>query len=564
MSSNDENTTLLPSTSADIAVDGSSKKKSSYCMLFLKALITCAIVAGLALGFSAYQHGRSEPKKDKQSAPLSESAPLTCSHETPCLKSEPPFETEQGRADLIKHLPTLAFDLPFRMAGGYLKVHEKNNRNLYYLFVEADEDPFNKPLIVWQNGGPGSSSVGAGFFMSHGPVHLYYSNETLYQNPSSWNKIANVIWLENPVGVGFSYSNNTKDYWLINDEMQKRDTAHALQAFFKKFPEFKHCEVYTAGESYGGHYSPNMASEILNMNEIHKRYMETGEQPEDEDNYDYANHVYVNLKGFMVGNGLTNGNYDFLGTVENLHDQHYMSDKQFNLFKDNCDFSDFLRIVGGEFDKKNASLVTCFDTWNDVVAVNRDTFNIYNLHDPNVCHRSKIIDMHKKRCEMHADPTDYLNRKDVQEAIHADHTKINNGESVWRMTAALPGGSWKYDYDSVQEDLLPLYSKFLRDYPHLHMLIYSGSYDVILPTTGTLNWLRALKAKESMKTTIPWSSWSVDNTTVSGFTYSLDHRIRFASVLEAGHVVPMDQPVRALAMVKSFVTNTFLPNTKRS
>eukprot|EP00126_Sphaerothecum_destruens_P013118 Sdes_comp22445_c0_seq1m20900 len=387
----EETTNLLPSSVPEKQCKSSFGKASKYLTAFVSALLLC--------GLSYYAYQRMGFPVDHHDQPSLPAGALGL------IKSQPAFQTDAGKADQILSLPALSFSLPYRMASGYLKVHNKNNRNLFYWFVEAVNDPYNSPIVIWQNGGPGSSSIGAGFFMSHGPVHLFRENETLYANPHSWNKVANIIFLENPVGVGFSYSDVKSDYYEITDEMQKRDTAHAVQAFFKKFPEFSHLPVFCGGESYGGHYVPNMVDSILQMNRAYEMYQESGILPPDEDDYDYSTYVSVNVQGFMVGNGLTNGNYDFLGTCQNLHDQHYISDKEFNLLVDNCDLTNFLKIVGyAEYDPSNQSLKICHDTWNEIENINRDTFNIYNLHDPNLCQPKYLSEKHIEKCNFHADP----------------------------------------------------------------------------------------------------------------------------------------------------------------
>ncbi|CAB4286259.1 unnamed protein product [Prunus armeniaca] len=78
-------------------------------------------------------------------------------------------------------------------------------------------DPASKPLVLWFNGGPGCSSVGIGAFGEHGPFKP--SGDILLKNDFSWNREANMLYLESPAGVGFSYSANKSFYDFVNDEI---------------------------------------------------------------------------------------------------------------------------------------------------------------------------------------------------------------------------------------------------------------------------------------------------------------------------------------------------------
>ncbi|KAI9088653.1 hypothetical protein K1719_029767 [Acacia pycnantha] len=137
----------------------------------------------------------------------------------------------------------------FRQYGGYITVDDENQRALFYYFVEAEGDHMSKPLVLWLQGGPGASSVGGGAFVEHGPFKL--RENALVKNDYSWNKEANMLYLESPAGVGFSYSSNQSFYGSVNDEITARDNLVFLQRWFNKFPEYKNNVFFIAGESYG-------------------------------------------------------------------------------------------------------------------------------------------------------------------------------------------------------------------------------------------------------------------------------------------------------------------------
>jgi carboxypeptidase C (cathepsin A) len=86
---------------------------------------------------------------------------------------------------------------------------------------------------------------------------------SLLDNPYSWSKIANIVFLEQPAGVGFSYSNNISDFYSYNDEIAALDHLKTVKSFFLKFPSLLNNDFYLASESYGGHYTPQLADLIL-------------------------------------------------------------------------------------------------------------------------------------------------------------------------------------------------------------------------------------------------------------------------------------------------------------
>ena len=132
-------------------------------------------------------------------------------------------------------------------------------------------------------GGPGCSGL-VGFFAEHGPFRPK-PDLSLSINAHSWNNIANIIYVEIPCGVGFSYSSLISDYWN-SDDGTATDNYILLQQFFKRFPEYLNHDMYLISESYGGHYLPTLAKKILIENSM-------GKQP------------VLNFKGFAVGNPFT-------------------------------------------------------------------------------------------------------------------------------------------------------------------------------------------------------------------------------------------------------------------
>ncbi|KAK6121400.1 hypothetical protein DH2020_044864 [Rehmannia glutinosa] len=182
------------------------------------------------------------------------------------------------KADTIKKLPGQPH-VEFDQYSGYVTVDPKAGRALFYYFTEA-KDPSGKPLVLWLNGGPGCSSLGNGAMTELGPFRVNPDGKTLWYNKYAWNNVANVLFLESPAGVGFSYSNTSSDY-VTGDRKTAADSYTFLVNWLERFPEYKTRDLYITGESYAGHYVPQLADLILQNNKI-------------------TNHTVINLKGIAI------------------------------------------------------------------------------------------------------------------------------------------------------------------------------------------------------------------------------------------------------------------------
>jgi cathepsin A (carboxypeptidase C) len=118
---------------------------------------------------------------------------------------------------------------------GYISISA--TKSLHYVLVESQTDAVNDPLVLVLNGGPGCSSL-MEFISENGPAVTIGDNSKILKiNPFSWNKNANVLYLEAPAGVGFS--TQTDPNYSTNDDITASDNLLVLQLFFKtKFPEY--------------------------------------------------------------------------------------------------------------------------------------------------------------------------------------------------------------------------------------------------------------------------------------------------------------------------------------
>ncbi|KAJ6925796.1 hypothetical protein NC651_010277 [Populus alba x Populus x berolinensis] len=164
--------------------------------------------------------------------------------------------------------------------------------------------------------GPGCSSVGQGATQEIGPFIVDTNGHGLKYNPYSWNTEANMLFLESPVGVGFSYSNTTNDYHIIGDEFTANDSYAFLQKWFLMFPSYRKRAIYIAGESYA--VCPELAELIIDKNN----------DPS----------LYIDLKAILLGNPETSDAEDWRGMVDYAWSHAVISDETHKTIRESCNF----------------------------------------------------------------------------------------------------------------------------------------------------------------------------------------------------------------------------------
>ncbi|OTB00955.1 hypothetical protein M426DRAFT_323843 [Hypoxylon sp. CI-4A] len=176
---------------------------------------------------------------------------------------------------------------------GYVDLDEKTH--MFFWFFEARHDPDNAPLTLWLNGGPGSDSL-IGLFEELGPCNVTHTGESVV-NPYAWNEVSNLLFLSQPLGVGFSYedevvgvingtgfpvNSSTPDgrysdvdpYRTDTTELAAKGTWEILQGFIEELPvldatvKSRSFNLWT--ESYGGHYGPGFFKYFYDQNELIK------------------------------------------------------------------------------------------------------------------------------------------------------------------------------------------------------------------------------------------------------------------------------------------------------
>ena len=178
---------------------------------------------------------------------------------------------------------------------GYVSVHE--SRQLWYWFFESRHDPASAPLVIWLSGGPGCSSL-IGLFVENGPYRIR-RNLSLALRPDSWNQRANVIYLDQPVGTGFSFSNDADDPGPLSEREIADDLYAFTIGFLRQHPQYARSSFFITGESYAGHYIPAFASRIMRGNELFAAQSES-----ESDSSSDPRGPLIRLAGVAIGNGL--------------------------------------------------------------------------------------------------------------------------------------------------------------------------------------------------------------------------------------------------------------------
>ncbi|CAH9121785.1 unnamed protein product [Cuscuta epithymum] len=397
--------------------------------------------------------------------------------------------------------------------GGYVNVDIRNGRSLYYYFVESAQNSEKKPLILWLNGGPGCSSIGAGAFVELGPFGVNPDGKTLYSRKFSWNKVANVLFLDSPAGVGFSYSNTSSDYDESGDKMTAQDSYNFLVNWFKIYPHYQNRDFYIMGEHYAGYLIPEIADIILYMNKMPKSTLK------------------INLKGIMIGNGVINYATDLRGFFDYVWSHALISDESYKGLLEHCS-------------TKNDS--KCEEFLNES-ATETGYIDVYNIYGP-LCLDSKPSSTKFNKHRFGADPCEskyvntYLNLPDVQKAMHANITKL---PYTWTVCSDVVNSKWT-DRPST---MFPIYKRLIAS--GLQIYLYSGDVDANVPVTSTRYSLDAM----NLNVITRWHAWrGNDSQEIAGYKVVYEG-ITFVTVKGAGQQVPQLKPRNALTLLNMFIAN---------
>ncbi|XP_010557747.1 PREDICTED: serine carboxypeptidase-like 20 [Tarenaya hassleriana] len=461
-------------------------------------------------------------------------------------------------SDLVTQLPGFNAKFPSKHYAGYVTIDNDRGKNMWYYFVESEKNPYKDPVVLWLNGGPGCSSMD-GFVYEHGPFDFKQVKPEgglphLRLNHYSWSKVSNIIYLDSPVGVGFSYSKNESDY-RTNDTQTAIDSHTFLLKWFENFPKFQMNPFYLAGESFAGVYVPTLASEIVNG-------QKDGVKP------------FINFKGYLIGNGVSDSVYDDNALVPFAHGMGLISDALFQEVTKACNES-FYNPNGPECSEKLAK-------------VDEDVgrLNMYNILEPCYHGNSSLSASDMKL------PSSFLQLGITERALpvrkrmfgrawplraHVRPGKVPNWPQLLERTSVVctddrvatawlndPAirralhakevseiGSWtlctgRLDYIHDNANLINLHINLtLSGY---RALIYSGDHDMCIPFTGTEAWTRSL----GYKVIDEWRPW-MSNDQVAGYTQGYENNLTFLTIKGAGHTVPEYKPQESLEFYSRFL-----------
>ena len=173
----------------------------------------------------------------------------------------------------------------------------------------------------------------------HGPWRPLKDGATLARNAYSWNRVANMLYVEQPVTVGFSYTTEDLDNKAaFGDDQAALDNYRVIQTFLARFSHLRLHDLYLSGESYGGHYLPSLARLILNKNQeaavaAAPPAAPPAALPPSPPSKDQAQAAAlppslpppkIKLRGFLVGNPSTDPVLQLIGQVDTLHSRHLL------------------------------------------------------------------------------------------------------------------------------------------------------------------------------------------------------------------------------------------------
>jgi len=441
--------------------------------------------------------------------------------------------------DRITSLPNYSGKLSEQYSG-YLTVDSNNGRNLHYWFVPSQGNPKTDPMVLWLNGGPGCSSLD-GFWYEHGPLHFApgKDNLTIIDNPYAWTKVANVLYLEAPAGVGFSYSDTSSDY-NTDDSKTAADNYQALKVFFKQYSQYLSNDFYISGESYAVIYVPTLAQRVLEGS--------------------LAGDNNFNFKGILVGNGVSDWSFD--GTLTSLvpfaHGHGLISTETYEQITKYC-------TQDPNSDQCNDGLSALDDNMNDI-----DIYDVYSdcfhqrpnskffpaLKSLSLSNRGKkspqqiLAKNHKKKTVGESPPCidstkaeTYLNKPEVKQAIHV------KSNIDWDICTE------QINYQTNDTvTMLPIYKELIKN--NIRVLVYSGDTDGSVPFVGTQKWITSLNLERKSL----WRQWRVksdEGTQVAGYV-SEYKGLTFATVKGSGHMVPQFRPLPAFYLFQRFLAGQSL------
>ncbi|CAN6281536.1 unnamed protein product [Urochloa humidicola] len=451
------------------------------------------------------------------------------------LLPQPPLAS--AASSVVTHLPGFDGPLPFYMETGYVSVDEETGTELFYYFVESERSPSTDALLLWLTGGPRCSAFsGLGFEV--GPIKFVVAPFTphngtspkLSYNPYSWTQMASILFLDSPVGSGFSYARDPKGY-DVGDYSSSLQILTFLKKWFNDHTQYLSNPFYIGGDSYAGKVIPLIAQYI-------SEGIEQRTQP------------HINLKGYLIGNPITDPKFDKNYIIPASHGFGIISDQLYEAAVRNC--------KGNYINPENKLCAEVLDTINNLISEIAQAHILYKLC---TVATPKPIDadasirrfMSEESIRLGAPPARpaldcftygyYLAYFWMNDNATRDALGIEEG-TIGEWIRCIKGLPYTEDLPSSIEYH---YSLTTRGY---RALVYSGDHDLMVPFLGTHAWIRSL----NFSIVDDWRAWHLDGQ-AAGFTITYANNLTFATVKGGGHTAPEYQPKESFAMAQRWLDN---------
>jgi carboxypeptidase C (cathepsin A) len=407
---------------------------------------------------------------------------------------------------------------------GYIKLPNKKDDNYFYWYFESRNQPSKDPLVLWLTGGPGCSSMMA-MLTENGPCHVLPDLSTQL-NPYSWTNEANVIWLDQPTGVGLSYG-------APGDEDNKeadvgQNLYFFMQGFLAKHPELRDRDFYITGESYGGHYVPAAAHAIWSQNKNN------------------ASSPKIQLKGIAIGNGITDPVVQWPHTIDMIDNAYNITlvanTTQVEVMKAAAPVcGDKLAACQGDDSACTDAYIFCAENLLEPLRGKRNPYDIRmpcDLEDPTKCYEMSYV-------------SQYLDSARVRKYLGVDSTKVG----AWQECNNEINAAFYATGDPVK-NFAPLVADLLND--DIRVLIYAGDADLMCNWAGNQAWTKALTWKGKDAFNAAEEHAYVTETKVDAGVVRATPLLTFFRIYNSGHMVPQDQPAVALEMINKFLKSVAL------
>ncbi|XP_010476576.1 PREDICTED: serine carboxypeptidase-like 50 isoform X1 [Camelina sativa] len=397
--------------------------------------------------------------------------------------------------------PPLFPDEALPTKSGYLPVKPAPGSSMFYAFYEAQKPttpPPDTPLLVWLQGGPGCSSM-IGNFYELGPWRLVSRATELERNPGAWNRLFGLLFVDNPIGVGFSIAASKQDI-PTNQRQVAEHLYAALVEFLEQNPGFENRPVYFTGESYAGKYVPAIGYYILK------------EKPNGK----------VNLKGLAIGNGLTDPVTQVQTHAVNVYYSGLVNAKQRVELEKAQEIS--VALVKSEKWREAA------DARSDVLDILSNMTGLATLYNTkrSIPYRTDLV-------------VDLLNQREAKRVLGVSET-ARFEECSEEVEDVLRGDVMK----SV---------KFMVEYvlERTQVLLYQGMLDLRDGVVSTEEWMKTMNWSGLEKfSTAERRVWKDGDGSVAGYVQRWGN-LCHVSVSEAGHFVPTDKDVNSRDMIEGWV-----------